>query len=280
VTATGASSASIAWNAATDNVGVASYSVYRGGALAGPTTGLTWTFTGLECERGYTLGVEAVDAAGNVSPRASVSITTGACPAHPPDTARQIYRVDRTWSCTGPVDLDLVRVTMIVADADAIHLREGCTGRIGRIEVETWTADGVKVNAQEPVAHDLTIAGGSIDCHSQTLGHQDGIQAMGGQRVTFSSLEIRCGSNPNAQLFVNAIDELGLVVPTDIVCDGCFLGPGASSTLRVNISVRSGLRNSVVCPGRNFDLYFGPPAIEPVNEGNELLPAWDWRCAL
>ena len=184
-------------------------------------------------------------------------------------------RVDQAWTCNGPVNLALVKVTMRNAGTDAIFLRENCTGRIGRIEVETWTGDGVKVNAQSPVAHDLVIEGGYVRCHAQTLGHQDGIQAMGGQRVTFRNLEVNCNSNPNAQLFVNAINGN---TPTDIVCEGCFLGSGASSTLRVNESVRSGARNTLVCPGRNYTLYFGGPAQSPVNVGNTVLPASDPRC--
>jgi hypothetical protein len=66
--------------------------------------------------------------------------------------------------------------------------------------------------------------------------------------------------------------------PTDIVCDGCFLGSGAATTLRVNQSLRSGARNTLICPGRYFDTYYGSPAQDPVNENNTVLPASDARC--
>jgi chitodextrinase len=84
---TGTTSGSIAtgWTAATDNVGVAGYNLYRDGVriASTPTTG--YTYTGLTCETSYGLEVEAFDAAGNVSTRASVSGTSGGCdPSTPP----------------------------------------------------------------------------------------------------------------------------------------------------------------------------------------------------
>jgi hypothetical protein len=111
----------------------------------------------------------------------------------------------------------------------------------------TWQLHGIKINAIEPVAHDLVIEGGYIRCHDHPGGaHQDGIQAMAGRRITFRNLEINCNSEPNAQLFVSANGG----DPTDIVCESRFLGSGAASTLQVNQSVRSGARNTLVCPGR------------------------------
>jgi hypothetical protein len=51
-----------------------------------------------------------------------------------------------------------------------------------------------------------------------------------------------------------------------------------ASTLRVNQSVRSGARNTLVCPGRYFDMYYGEPAQGPVNQNNTGLPGSDPRC--
>jgi hypothetical protein len=189
-----------------------------------------------------------------------------------------IRLVDQAWTCRGRVDLDLVKVEIRTVEDDAIYLRQGCTGRIGRIEVDTWKGDGVKVNVPEPVAHDLVVEGGYIRCHAQGRGgHQDGIQVMGGERITFHDLEINCSSGPNAQFYVSA---LAPGMPTDIVCDGCFLGSGAAQTLFVDASVRSGARNTVICPGRFRALRIDESlAQEPVLEQNRELPASDDRCA-
>lgn len=188
-----------------------------------------------------------------------------------------IRLVDEPWVCRGRVDLDLVKVEIRTVEDDAIYLRQGCTGRIGRIEVDTWKGDGVKVNVPAPAAHDLVVEGGYIRCHAQgSGGHQDGIQVMGGEDITFQELEINCNSEPNAQFYVSA---LAPGMPTDVVCDGCLLGSGAAQTLFVDESVRSGARNTLICPGRFRALRIDESlAQEPVLEGNQELPADDERC--
>jgi hypothetical protein len=197
------------------------------------------------------------------------------------DTTRQtgsVHLVDRSWVCRGRVDMDLVKVEIRTIQRDAVYLREDCTGRIGRIEIDTWQGDGVKVNVPEPAAHDLVVEGGYIRCHDHGPGgHQDGIQVMSGERITFENLEILCTSEPNAQFYVSA---LAPGMPTDVVCDGCLLGSGAAQTLFVDESVRSGARDTLVCPGRFRALRIDESlAQEPVLEGVRELPAKDKRCA-
>ena len=84
---TGSSAASVAttWQPATDDTGVTGYRLFRDGATVDTTTGTTYTFTGLTCGTTYALGVEAFDAAGNTSTRATLSAQTDACtPGGPP----------------------------------------------------------------------------------------------------------------------------------------------------------------------------------------------------
>ncbi|MGW0809797.1 fibronectin type III domain-containing protein [Nonomuraea sp. NPDC002799] len=61
------SSVALAWNAATDNVGVTGYNVYRGGTLVTTVTGTSYTDTGRAASTAYTYTVRARDAAGNLS---------------------------------------------------------------------------------------------------------------------------------------------------------------------------------------------------------------------
>jgi chitodextrinase len=74
-------SVAVAWSAADDNVAVTGYSVYRDGTrLFSPTAAArAYTFINLACGRSYTLEIDAFDAAGNRSPRATVTATTNAC---------------------------------------------------------------------------------------------------------------------------------------------------------------------------------------------------------
>ena len=71
----------LSWNASTDNVGVTGYGTYRNSAAAGTTAPATrtYTYTGLACGTAYSLGVDAVDAAGNRSTQTTASGTTSAC---------------------------------------------------------------------------------------------------------------------------------------------------------------------------------------------------------
>jgi chitodextrinase len=71
----------LSWGAATDNVGVTAYDVYRNDTKMGSVTSTSATQSGLECGRAYSFGVEALDAAGNRSPRSTVNATTEACSA-------------------------------------------------------------------------------------------------------------------------------------------------------------------------------------------------------
>ncbi|WP_308635878.1 DUF4832 domain-containing protein [Paenibacillus silvisoli] len=81
LTSTGktASSISLGWSAATDNVGVSGYEIYRNGGLAGTAASTSFTDSGLRASTSYTYMVRAKDAAGNVSGNSNViSVTTNA----------------------------------------------------------------------------------------------------------------------------------------------------------------------------------------------------------
>ena len=65
-------SLTLVWAASSDNVGVSGYRVYRDGSLIATVTSLSRNQSNLRCsssKSSYAYGVEAFDAAGNVSPR-------------------------------------------------------------------------------------------------------------------------------------------------------------------------------------------------------------------
>jgi chitodextrinase len=80
-----ASSATVAWTASTDNVGVAGYDLYLDGVPAGTTVAWSATFSGLTCGP-HTVGVDAYDAAGNRSALATLIVLAGSCPDTSPPT--------------------------------------------------------------------------------------------------------------------------------------------------------------------------------------------------
>lgn len=67
VTGVTTSSASLSWNASTDNVAVVAYEVFQGASLLGEVAGTTANITGLAEGTSYQFKVRAKDAAGNIS---------------------------------------------------------------------------------------------------------------------------------------------------------------------------------------------------------------------
>jgi len=81
-TALGPTTVSLGWDAATDDFGVVEYRIYRGGTLAGSTSGLAFTVSELQPQTTYTFTVTARDAAGHEgAPSNAVSATTLAATA-------------------------------------------------------------------------------------------------------------------------------------------------------------------------------------------------------
>lgn len=76
-TAASTSAINLAWTAATDNVGVKGYKIYRDGTQIASVTGTSFANTGLSSGKTYSYTVAAYDAAGNTSKQTtSASVTT------------------------------------------------------------------------------------------------------------------------------------------------------------------------------------------------------------
>jgi len=67
-TALSSTEVKLIWTAATDDVGVTAYKVFRGSTQVGTVTGTTYTDTGLAAASSYNYTVAAYDAFGNASP--------------------------------------------------------------------------------------------------------------------------------------------------------------------------------------------------------------------
>ena len=86
-TATTGSTISTSWSASTDDLGVTGYNVYLDGSKVTTTTALSYQFTGLSCGTAHALAVEAVDAAGNASPQATLNVSTVSCDTSAPNVS-------------------------------------------------------------------------------------------------------------------------------------------------------------------------------------------------
>lgn len=197
---------------------------------------------------------------------ASVAAACGGASTNTSLTSGTIKLHDQGWYCGGRVDVDRLEITIRRAVIDAVEFGRGCTGRIGELVVAQYQTDGVKVTAG---AYDLVVEKGMIECLGQKAGgHQDGVQAMGGTRITFKDLRIDCPTRSSG-FFVRTggrADEL----PTDVVCEDCWILGGGYS-VRINESVRSGIRDSTVCTGKFGGVKILEGAVEPVDEGNRIV---------
>jgi chitodextrinase len=125
-----ATSASIAWDAATDDYGVAGYRIYRDGDLldtVGPLT--AYTDATVASTSDYTYEVAAFDAAGNPSQRSDpLTVTTPDFDTTPPDTpaptatAVSFDRIDVSWPAAaddvGPTGYAVYRDGTLLATLD------------------------------------------------------------------------------------------------------------------------------------------------------------------
>ena len=74
------STVTLSWSAASDNVGVTAYRIYRDGSLLATSAALSFGDSGLQPSTSYLYSVTALDASGNESPSSEIQVTTTAAP--------------------------------------------------------------------------------------------------------------------------------------------------------------------------------------------------------
>src|SRR4051794_40445786 len=178
---------------------------------------------------------------------------------------------NHTFRCRGHVAPGTT-VTVTIDDSthtDGVHLDKGCTGGPLVVHIRTNGADGVKVHTG---AHDLLVRGDVRCAGKHGAVHQDGVQAMGGARVTFERFVVHCPTGNNGGFWVNA-GRNKRSIPTDIVCDHCDLFERNAALHVGPNSIRSGARNSRLHHGTSRSsppdcARINPGATDPVANGN------------
>ena len=102
------SSLTLTWDASSDNVAVVGYDVSLNGSRVNSVPQTSYRFTGLSCGTSYTLGVAALDGAGNHSTVSTLTTATAACPDTTPPSAPSNLQVSvsdqssltLTWSAS------------------------------------------------------------------------------------------------------------------------------------------------------------------------------------
>lgn len=140
-TATTSNSVSLSWTAATDNVRVTGYDVYRGTAKVNPApvSGTTYQDTGLTPATAYRYTVRARDAAGNVSePSAALTVTTASADT-PTGAVKVRYKNIDTSATDNAIrpSLQVVNTGSSAVDLGTVSLRYYFT-RDGATSVSAW----------------------------------------------------------------------------------------------------------------------------------------------
>jgi cellulose 1,4-beta-cellobiosidase len=139
--------ATISWTAATDNVGVTGYEIFRDGTSVGTSTTTSFAATGLTAATAYSFTVKAKDAAGNVSPSSTaLAVTTLAGQTTPPGACAVTYAAN-SWSTgfTGSVKIKNTGTTPLTNWQLKFSFANGQTVQQGWSA--TWSQTGAVVTA-------------------------------------------------------------------------------------------------------------------------------------
>jgi chitodextrinase len=205
-TSTNPTTASLSWNASTDDNGVAGYAILRDGAPVATVNApaVAWQDTGLTPGTAYTYQVVASDAAGNASPPGGpVTVTTQAdtspptAPGTPTATGVTSTQVGLAWT-TSTDDVGVVRYDV---------LRNGSV--VATVAGTTWT--------------DTTVAPGTVYSYAvrayDAAGNSDTSSALGVTTPTSGSVFYDGFETGDLAQWTTVN---GLVVNTSLVHTGTF----------------------------------------------------------
>jgi chitodextrinase len=167
-TATSATTTNIAlsWGPSIDNIGVVGYDLYSNTTKVGSTPGTNYTFGNLTCGTSYTLGVEAYDAAGNHSTRATVGAATAACATPPPPSSSDPVIAAAGDICSSPTNcaptatlLDQISPTRVLTLGDNAY-EDGSSSEYANYYDPNWGRQKSNTSPA-PGNHDYHTSGGS-----------------------------------------------------------------------------------------------------------------------
>jgi chitodextrinase len=156
--ATGATAVTVSWAAASDDVGVVRYLVFRAGVQVGTSTSLSYPDTGLAPSTSYTYAVFAQDAAGNTSPTsATATITTPALadttkptvPTNLKVTATNATSTALTWTAS----TDNVGVTRYLVFRGGVQIGTSATATYADSGLTAKTSYSYTVAAQDAASN-------------------------------------------------------------------------------------------------------------------------------
>jgi len=207
VTGTTTTTASLAWDASTDDVGVTGYQVSRGTTVAGNVSGLTFTDSGLTANTTYSYTVRALDASGKQSAAsAAVSATTG--------QVTQDYTVG-----VSPGSLSLARGG--TASTTVAITRTNFTGAVG------FSATGLPAGVTVAFNPATATTGNSVTATFTASS----TATLGGATVTLTGTSGTVSHATSVSLTVTAASDFTLTAPAPL---SVAQGASGAATIAIN----------------------------------------------
>ena len=195
VTSTAPSSVSISWNAASDNIGVTAYRIYREGAILETSLALSYTDSDLSPGYSYTYAVSAIDEAGNES-ALSAEVTASHDDTTPPEKPTGLQAL--TVSATG---LSLVW--------------DESSDNIGVTAYRVYRAGDLVTSVDAPAYEDKTVLAGNTYSYNVSALDAAGNESLQSDPLTISITsseylivsKLSVYPNPSRGKFVIEINE-------------------------------------------------------------------------
>ena len=128
----------LSWNAATDDVGVTGYNIYRDGTLLTTSTATSYSDTGLSASTTYSYQVSAFDAAGNEGALSTAASATTQTPAD--TTAPSITIVSPTGTVSGTITVDATITDNVGVTSADYNIDGGSWVALSNSAGDSWTA--------------------------------------------------------------------------------------------------------------------------------------------
>lgn len=158
VNSTTASTATLSWGAATDNIGVASYEIYVDGILKTTVSGsvTSATVTGLVANTTYSFYIIAKDAAGNASPPSNTVQGTTNNSAPPVENAKEIFFSEYVEGSSNNKALEISNFTGATVDLSNYSVKKQVNGSGGW--TNSYTLSGILESGQALVLRNSSSA--------------------------------------------------------------------------------------------------------------------------
>lgn len=158
-------SVTLSWAASTDNVGVTSYSIYRGSTKVGSTTSTTFTNTGLSQLTSYSYTIVALDATGNASASSSPLLvkTLDATKPSTPSSLKVTATANTTVSLSWKASTDNVKVVGYYI------YRNGSSTPVALVTGTTYTDSGLARRTSYTYTVKAVDAAGNLSSASSSV---------------------------------------------------------------------------------------------------------------